>query len=274
MVAVTIPALALALLFAAFASIVTYLSFEVDPLSPRVGDCSTGRIELLWTILRVLIAFEFHIQSLITPIGTLLLLGVVAVVLLKTHVQTLPFYMHEFNMLRSGIYATVLWLIVASAILTSGLHGATEQWVLVGLSPIFFIAGALAAEMHKAFVRSRVKSLRAEYFRGRVQETPPEARSSLSGFSARAGVGGSAAAPRRDALREFFDADATASGAFQSARAAHLALRLTLYERDDRGLCARLLQFISRPYCLPHHIHIPFSVSSTLVRFNTLTHSH
>ena len=94
------------------------------------------------------------------------------------HISLLPFHTHGFNVLRGGIFATVLWSLIASAITSSyatdsnGVDGMMPL-VLLAMMPAAFIVGAMLVHHKKARVLSYMKILRQE--QGKV---PREAASS------------------------------------------------------------------------------------------------
>ena len=96
------------------------------------GDRSTGRVEVLWTTVRVYVCFIYFIQIYLTPIGALVLLMLLLGAVLVVHVRILPFHGHEFNMLRGGIYALVLWAANGSAVLSRAYPPAAARAATVG----------------------------------------------------------------------------------------------------------------------------------------------
>lgn len=266
-VGVTITALLLAAAFILFSLATTLFSFEVNPLSQVPGDCFTGRVEALWSAVRIFVAFTFVTQTYLTPLGSLILLALQTAATFAYHVHVLPFYLAFFNVLRAGIYASVLWASFASIIVASASHASDfTQWTLLALVPFAFAAGALYAHSHRIALMANLKRLRSEAAacesgvsttrmrRASLEVMHRQAAAALassrrSSAEAQAASGwprrtalerGGRGAPadrrrRRDPFADFFETESRLSRAFESAGAAHAAIRSLLHEKDVRG---------------------------------------
>ena len=227
----------------------TLLSFEVNPISKVPANCFTGRVEATWNMVRVAAVLMTYLQSSITPILALVLFCLLQLLVLVFHVKTLPFHSHAFNLLRSGIYATVLWAGIASALVSSlTRHSVGVQWALLALAPVCFGLGLAATHRQKSAILSSIRRFRAELCppapAGSALRPSRRAASSVApscvgganggGGAAAAGAGGRPADPFDD----FYDVESRASRAFESASSAHVTIRVLLHERDLRGPAA------------------------------------
>ena len=241
----TVVALLLAAGFILFSLTTTLFSFEVNPLSQVPGDCFTGRVEALWNTARIFVAFTFFTQSYITPVGVLIIITIHTGALLAYHVHVLPYHLSWFNVVRGGVYATVLWAAVASLLVVAlPAEGDFFQWSLLALIPIAFVAGGLCAHFRRAALMANLKRLRADAAAASAAGEPATAglrmrRASLERLLGTAEIG-AAAGPRpdrrqRDPFADFFDTDSRLSRAFDSAGSAHASIRSLLHEKDVRG---------------------------------------
>mmetsp|Transcript_60919 Transcript_60919/g.163098 ORF Transcript_60919/g.163098 Transcript_60919/m.163098 type:complete len:454 (+) Transcript_60919:451-1812(+) len=155
--------LALAAAFALFSLAATFFSFEVDPTGQHPGAQWTGRLEMTWSSARTLAVLLPFLQAAITPIVTILLIGLHVVVLLYLHLQMLPFHHHDFNCLRGGVYLSLLWLTFSSILVLARTYTSpSAEWALIALTPFFFAAGMLMVERKKRYIMRHLQQLRAE----------------------------------------------------------------------------------------------------------------
>jgi hypothetical protein len=256
---VTLPSLLLALLFATFSLATTLLSFEVNPVSIQPAACSTGRVEAAWSAVRVAAVLLQLLQAYVTPLAALILFGTLQSLVLAFHLRTLPFHSHTFNLLRAGIFATILWAAIASALVAS--RAATRaqfHWALIALAPVSFALGVAAAHRVKLAILDNAKRIRAEFSAANgATQAPGHARRSsascastavlqrinagtvagpVAGSGAGAGAGGRSF--HLELLDTFYSVESRGGRAFDSAAGAHAAIRVLLYERDARGASA------------------------------------
>jgi hypothetical protein len=227
--------LVLAIAFVIFSLATTLLSFEVNPISQVPADCFTGRVELLWSTVRVSAVLLVFAQAYITPIGALTLFIILQGFVLAFHVKTFPFHSHGFNMLRAGIFSTILWAAIASVIVSTFVQGADTtdaQWALIALAPVSFFAGVVLMHWKKVTIMATVKRLRAEFTKDGSASTALLGPREPSGGG---GLGLPGRKSRRDPFLEFFDSNYHISRGFESSKTAHAAIRILLYEKDMRG---------------------------------------
>ena len=107
---------------------------------------------------------------------------------LVAHANIQPFHSPWLNLMRGGIYASVLWLSVASALLRSFVGGGGDttaaQWALLVAAGAAFLAGMGLVQHKKSTALEAVKKLRTDFLQrqsadmGSVLENPGAARRS------------------------------------------------------------------------------------------------
>ena len=212
------------------------------------------------------------LQHYITPVGTMVIILLEAVLILSYHTSTLPFHHHAFNLLRGGIYASVGWLALSSAVVSTSRSNSESiaageggdvamQWALLSITPVFFSTGAFLVHLKRGWLLDNIRRFRVECSLEQAASTPgapnplpvtlASRRASLASVPLRTGslaslgtlgrMGSHNSLPhtrarRRDMYLEFFDSASRNKRAFDSAMSALASIRTLLYERDERDV--------------------------------------
>ena len=221
---------------------------------PLLGQASgakcTGRVEVLWCVLRIGAVLLRILPSFITPIVTLVLFSLHASLVFATHIIILPFHNHRLNVLKGAIYASALYVSISSTVLAAlaeDPNRASVSHMLAMMIPIAAWLGAFAVNHRKSSILNQIKTIRMH-----LQQTDTELNRSspLNSEQYRnkhTQSAGRISTTPSTMVDDFFDEETKLTRSFRSARTAHAAIRLLFYEKDRRGECKAPTHRVRRP---------------------------
>ena len=239
------PSVIIAAMFVVFSLTASLLSFDIRPLSQAMGATYTGRVETLWSMVRVLSILLGLLTYYVPPLLVAVVMLLAASVLFYVHLLALPFLGLVENVFRGGIYCAVCWLALANLVVaalsqTGNWSAATPfwavpfQWTLIAATPLFFLLGMALVWLRRSRVLKAAGRLRATWEAGLSQqdEEPGAQQHKTPGLL-----------PGRGVSDGFFDAGRRRN-CFQDGQAALLVVRTVLSGRDkkDFPFLAHLVQ--------------------------------
>jgi len=241
----TLLSILVAMIFILFSFASAFLCFEVNPLAQRVRASCTGRVELVWTIVRVLCVvlglLTTYLPSTICAAIVLLFAGG----LMQYHLDMLPYHDLTENIVRGGVYTSVAWSaltsVLISAVADPDVPPPTSvyvlEWICVAIVPVIFCAGmTLVYSRHKKLIR-QINMLRREYEISPEYKARADRRRRRSAASSQMESGGATDAYAKQSIFDrFFDLEFEANRAFDSAKHAHLLSRVILLERKKTDI--------------------------------------
>mmetsp|Transcript_17439 Transcript_17439/g.48149 ORF Transcript_17439/g.48149 Transcript_17439/m.48149 type:complete len:1292 (-) Transcript_17439:986-4861(-) len=243
----TLLSILISTVFIVASLVASYLLFEVNPMSQHVRAACTGRVELLWTVVRSLcIIFgllTFYFQAAICAA----VVFVLAAGLMHYHMSVMPFHSLVENIVRGGVYTSVAWSALTSILISSVSDPSSPpssslfavQWICVAIVPAVFCGG-----MTLIFMRHRALTIKIRWLRREWEISPDyqshahrrrRRRSATSSISENTGNELNIFA-KLSAFDRFFDLEFEANRAFKSPAHAHLLARIILQERKKSDI--------------------------------------
>jgi len=248
------PMILIALSYITFALVTSYLSFECNPLSRQPRASSTGRVEVLFAMVKVSGTILIYFADIVTSVAVTAVIFLGSCVVMRCHLQRLPWHDHRINMLRGAVLACVMW-VSFSSLVVSVMEAADifqepfaqqqVQYALIGLIPVAFMLGIYMVHSKRDRIFDTINRLRGDWEGQqaalRAKEDAEMATSGLarskSGYTQKsAATNVETVVPKKTMYTSFFDPTLDSKRAFRSGIEAHTAARMLLYHRKEDDL--------------------------------------
>mmetsp|Transcript_23995 Transcript_23995/g.60234 ORF Transcript_23995/g.60234 Transcript_23995/m.60234 type:complete len:1595 (-) Transcript_23995:82-4866(-) len=244
----TVPMVLTALSYILFALITSYLSFECNPLSRQPRASSTGRVEVLFAMVKVSGTVLIYFADFITSVAVTAIIFLGSVYVFRAHLARLPWQDQRINMLRGGVLGCVTHLAGSSCVVAS-LEAAnfmqdtstkqSVQYTLIGLLPVAFATGIWLVNRRKEGIVTKINRLRGDW---EAQTATQQAIDTAAGGTGddqhdhQSLAGAQAIVQKKTMYTSFFDPTLDSKRAFSSSIEALTACRVLLLQRVESDL--------------------------------------
>lgn len=221
--------------YISFAVVVSLLSFETNALARGVRASSTGRVEAWWIVAKVAVTFMAYTVQWLQAASCAVVILLLLLWVLYNHITLLPFHRHETNLIRGGVFFFVVWLALATVIVSAADVSQMQEWALLAIAPVFFVLGVCFTHWIRSGHDRSIERLRAEYLRIQSYEGGKGSAAGKEGKE-KGEVSPELEMDDQGSFSRFYDPTWESRKAFTSPASAKVMLRTLLYRRERQDV--------------------------------------